>query len=81
MIAIPAQPFLMDLIFRCRPPQAFIKGRAVVVFMQMHQFMENQIINPFRWQEDQVASEKRFSLSPCMIPSENRGHEFQWIPA
>ena len=62
LITMHPQPLLMAFIIRHRPPQALVKGRAVIVLVQMHQFMLNQVLYPFGRQENYPPMKEEFSF-------------------
>ena len=56
------QPLLLARILWNRPTQTLRKGRTMIVLMQMDQFMLNQVVDPFGWQQNDAPMKKELSF-------------------
>lgn len=59
----------MILIVRSDPAQVFIELGTVVVFMDMNEFMQNQVVNVLRWQEDDPPMKEQLALLSAGPPT------------
>ena len=48
-IAVSAEPVFVLLVVWRSPAESFVECGAVIVLMDMDQFMQDQIVNPLRW--------------------------------
>ena len=43
------------------PAESFVECEAVIVLMNMDQFVQDQIVNPLRWQQDYPPVEEQLA--------------------